>query len=93
MLRFRDLSVRDDRDLLMVALATIFCLRVSELLALQICDLWFDFHAGYGIPGFLGTLAVHIARRKMTARRGPGPYQLKVWLRNHGLRVSLLCQK
>jgi hypothetical protein len=36
MLHFRDLSVRDDRDRLMVALATICCLRVSELLALQI---------------------------------------------------------
>ena len=107
MLRFRGLSVRDDRDRLMVALATICCLRVSELLALQVCDLWFDFHAGYGIPGFLGTLAVHIARRKNDCeRKGHHPavgralepdldlvHQLNVWLRNHGLRVSTLCQK
>ncbi len=71
------------------------------------CDLWFDFHAGYGIPGFLGTLAVHIARRKNDCeRKGHHPavgraldpdldlvHQLKVWLRNHGLRVSPLCQK
>ncbi len=107
MLRFRDLSDRDDRDRLMVALATICCLRVSELLALQICDLWFDFHAGYGIPGFLGTLVVHISRCKNDCeRKGHHPavgraldpdldlvHQLKVWLRNHGLRVSSLCQK
>ncbi len=43
-------SIRDDRHRLMAALATICCLRVSELLALHICYLWFDFHAGYVIP-------------------------------------------
>jgi hypothetical protein len=107
MLRFLDLSVLDDRDLLMVALTPICCLRVSELLALQICHLWFDFHAGYGIPGFLGTLAIHIARRKNDCElKGHHPavgraidpdhdlvHQLKVWLCNHCLRVSPLCQK
>ena len=55
--------------ILMVALATICCLRVSELVALQVCDLWFDFHTGYGIPGFHGTAAVHVGRRKNDMER------------------------
>jgi hypothetical protein len=50
----------------MVALATICCLRVSELLALQVCDLWFDFHAGYGIPGFWEPWLFTLLGAKMT---------------------------
>ncbi len=52
-----------------VALTTICCLSVAELVALQVCDVWFDFHAGYGIPGFHGTLAIHVARRKNDCER------------------------
>jgi hypothetical protein len=107
LLRWRPDSIRDNRDRLMVALATICCLRVAELVALQVCDLWFDFHAGYGIPGFLGTLAVHIARRKNDCeRKGHHPavgrsrdhdldlvHQLRVWLLRNLLAISPLCQK
>ena len=107
MLRTRPDSLRDNRDRLMVALATICCLRVAELVALQICDLWFDFHAGLGIPGYLVTVAVHIMRRKNDCeRKGHHPavgkvndpeldivHQLKRWLRSAGLSVSPLCQK
>ena len=107
MLRLHPDALRDERDRLMVALATICCLRVAELVALQVCDLWFDFHAGYGIPGFRGTLAVHVARRKNDCeRKGHHPAvgrpldpdldlvrQLKSWLRFFNLSVSPLCRK
>ena len=69
LLRLRPSSLRDNRDRLLVALATICCLRVSELVALQVCDLWFDFHTGYGIPGFHGTAAVHVGRSKNDVER------------------------
>lgn len=107
MLRARPDAARDNRDRLMVALATICCLRVAELIALQVCDLWFDFHTGYGIPGFRGTAAVHVARRKNDCeRKGHHPaigrskdpaldlvHQLRLWLRSYGISVSPLCQK
>jgi hypothetical protein len=107
MLRWRPDLARDNRDRLMVALATICCLRVAELVALQLCDLWFDFHTGYGIPGFHGTAAVHVARRKNDCeRKGHHPaigrsldpaldllHQLRHWLATYDLRVSPLCTK
>ena len=107
LLRMRPSLLRDHRDRLMVALATICCLRVAELAALQVCDLWFDFHTGYGIPGFWGTAAVHVARRKNDCeRKGHHPAigrsvdpeldlvrQLRLWLLRTGLAVSELCQK
>ena len=107
LLRLRPASLRDNRDRLMVALATICCLRVSELVALQVCDLWFDFHTGYGIPGFHGTAAVHVGRRKNDVeRKGHHPalgrasdptldlvHQLLAWLALNHLAVSPLCTK
>ena len=107
LLRMRPHFLRDTRDRLMVALATICCLRVAELVALQVCDLWFDFHTGYGIPGFLGTLAVHIARRKNDCeRKGHHPavgrsrdpnldlvHQLRLWLTRNHITISNRCQK
>lgn len=107
MLRSRPDLDRDNRDRLMVALATICCLRVSELIALQLCDVWFDFHTGYGVPGFQGTAAIHVAKRKNDCeRKGHHPavgrardpaldilHQLRFWMAEHGLRVSPLCQK
>ena len=107
LLRLRPASLRDNRDRLMVALATICCLRVSELAALQICDVWFDFHTGYGIPGFEGTAAIHIDRRKNDVeRKGHHPaigraldpaldlvHQLLSWFLLNGLVVSPLCTK
>ena len=107
MLRWRTPSARDNRDRLMVALATICCLRVAELVALQVCDLWFDFHAGLGIAGYLGTAVVHILRRKNDCeRKGHHPamgrardpeldivHQLKQWLHSIALTTSARCQK
>ena len=100
MLRMRPDSDRDNRDRLMVALATICCLRVSELIALQLCDVWFDFHTGYGIPGFHGTAAIHVAWRKNDCeRKGHHPAIGRAldsalhWMAKHGLRVSPHCQK
>jgi hypothetical protein len=107
MLRMRPDSDRDNRDRLMVALATICCLRVSELIALQLCDVWFDFHTGYGIRGFHGTAAIHVAWRKNDCeRKGHHPaigraldsaldilHQLRHWMAKHGLIVSPHCQK
>ena len=65
----RPCLLRDQRDRLMVCLATICCLRVAELAALQVCDIWFGFHTGYGILGFEGTAAVHVGRRKNDCER------------------------
>jgi hypothetical protein len=62
-------------------------------------------HAGYGIPVSSGTATVYVARRKynrerkghqLAVGRAKDPdldlvYQLKVWLRKHGLRVSPFC--
>lgn len=107
LLRARPCLLRDQRDRLMVCLATICCLRVAELAALQVCDLWFGFHTGYGIPGFEGTAAVHIGRRKNDCeRKGHHPaigrsrdpvldlvHQLLIWLAQNGLVVSPLCRK
>ena len=107
LLRLRPTSLRDNRDRLLVALATICCLRVSEVALLQICDIWFDFHTGYGIPGFRGTVAVHIGRRKNDVeRKGHHPAigraidpaldlvcQLLAWFHLNGLAVSPVCTK
>ena len=107
LLRARPCLLRDQRDRLMVCLATICCLRVAELAALQVCDLWFGFHTGYGISGFEGTVAVHVGRRKNDCeRKGHHPavgrsrdpdldlvHQLLTWLARNGLSISPLCQK
>ena len=107
LLRLRPAGLRDNRDRLLIALATICCLRVSEVAALQICDVWFDFHTGYGIPGFHGTAAIHVGRRKNDCeRKGHHPaigrstdraldlvFQLLMWFRANHLVVSPLCQK
>jgi hypothetical protein len=79
MLRWRTPCARDNRDRLMVALATICCLRVAELVALQVCDLWFDFHAGLGIRARDPELDI--------------VHQLKQWLISAVLSTSPLCQK
>jgi hypothetical protein len=100
-------SLRDNRDRLLIALATICCLRVAEVASLQVCDIWFDFHTGYGIPGYQGTAAIHVGRRKNDCeRKGHHPalgrshdpaldlvFQLRMWLISNHLAVSPLCQK
>lgn len=107
LLRLRPTSLRDNRDRLLVALATICCLRVSEVALLQVCDVWFDFHTGYGIPGFRGTAAIHIGRRKNDVeRKGHHPAigraidpaldlvcQLLAWFQLNNLAVSPACTK
>ena len=107
LLRMRPVGLRDARDRLLIALATICCLRVSEVAALQICDVWFNFHTGYGIPGYSGTAAIHVAKRKNDAeRKGHHPaigraldpaldlvFQLLAWFRQNNLLVSPHCQK
>ena len=51
LLGWRPASLADNRDRLLTSLATIACLRISEVAALQVCDLWFYFflQLQYGI--------------------------------------------
>jgi integrase len=105
LLAWRPTALADNRDRLATCLATICCLRVSELRALRVCHLLFDFHCAYGIPGYEGTLALHIVKRKNDAqRRGHYPavgrasnpdldlvHQLRVWLRVLDIARSPLC--
>ena len=107
LLRWRPPGVADNRRRLMAALATLACLRVSELCRLQVCDLWFDWHTGWGVPGYEGTCAVHVGVRKNDSeRKGHHPalgrsvdpeldivQQLKAWMRWMGLRVHRDCPK
>ena len=107
LLRWRPETLVENRARLMTALATLACLRVSELSRLQVCDLWFDWHAGWGVEGYLGTCAVHVAYRKNDAeRKGHHPAlgrsrqrdldivrQLLVWMERTGLRVQPGCPK
>ena len=107
LLRWRPESLVENRARLLTALATLACLRVSEVARLQVCDLWFDWHAGWGVPGYHGTCAVHVAHRKNDAeRKGHHPAlgrsvnrdldivtQLRVWMQWTGLRVQPGCPK
>ena len=107
LLGWRPASLADNRDRLLTSLATIACLRISEVAALQVCDLWFDFFLQYGIRGYDGTAAVHVMRRKNDVeRRGHHPalgraidpqldivFQLRQWLRFAGLAVHPACSK
>ena len=107
LLRQRPASVADNRNRLLTALATITCLRVSEVARLQTCDLWFDHFTGYGIPGFDGSCAVHVAKRKNdSVRKGHLPgigrsadpeldlvWQLRIWLADMQLDVRDGCTK
>ena len=107
LLRARPATVAQHRALLLTALATIACLRVSEVARLQVCDLWFDHFTGYGIPGYDGTCAVHVSYRKNDAeRKGHWPAlgrsldpsldivtQLRFWMRRMGLVVHAECEK
>ena len=107
LLAWRPTQVAWNRARLATALATIACLRVSEVAHLQACDLWFDHFTGYGIPGYEGTCAVHVNKRKNDrVRRGHHPalgraadpeldivYQLRVWMEALDLRVHPRCRK
>ena len=105
LLAWRPASLADNRDRLATCLATICCLRVAELRALRVCHLLFDFHCSYGIPGYEGTLALHVVKRKNDSeRKGHYPavgrsarpdldlvHQLRVWLRVLGIEAHPLC--
>ena len=96
-----------NRARLLTALATVACLRVSEVAGLQVCDLWTDHFIGYGIPGYHGTCAVHVSHRKNdSVRKGHLPglgrakdpeldivYQLKSWVEWMGLQKHEACRK
>ena len=69
LLAWRPTSLADNQDRLATCLATICCLRVAELGTLRACHLLFYFHCSYGIPGYEGTLALHIVKRKNDPER------------------------
>ena len=97
-----------ERDVLVTVLGTVVCMRVvdSELTFLRVCDILWDLDAAFHIM-YLGTLAVHIYRRKQdTARKGlyarvglaaNAAWDLAQRMRRHaeryGLRVSPECTK
>ena len=74
---------------------------------LQARDLWFDHFTGYGIPGYEGTYAVHVNKRKNDrVRRSHHPalgqaedpeldivHQLRVWMEAMDLTVHSRCRK
>ena len=107
LLQWRPDHVAANRNRLMAALATLACLRVSELARLQVCDLWFDYLTDWGLPGYDGTCAVHVCNRKNDAeRKGHHPVlgrsldprldivvQLRAWMRWMGLEVHPGCVK
>ncbi len=69
LLAWRPASVLDNRDRLATCLATITCLRVTERTALRVCNVLFNFHCSYGIPGYEGTMALRIVKRKNDLER------------------------
>ena len=91
------------RNRLSTALATIICSRPSEVAHLQSCDFWPDFR----IPGYKGTAALNIKKKKNDSdRRGQlaaigkskNPdldlvQQLKYRISFMGLSPHQLCQK
>jgi hypothetical protein len=107
LLAWRPTALAAHRARLLTAVATLACMRVNEVARLQVCDLWFDYLASYGIPSFEGTCSVHIDRRKNdTVRKGHYPAlgrskdpsldivaQLRTWLRVAGLAVHRACAK
>ena len=107
LLRWHPERVAVDRDRLLTVLATIACLRVSEVARLQACDVWFDHFTGTGIPGYEGTCGIFVAYRKNDSeRRGHIPglgrardpaldvvSQLRTWMRQRNLVVRAGCTK
>lgn len=107
LLRARPCTVAQHRSRLLTSLATLACLRVREVANLQVCDLWFDYLPGYGIPGYEGTCGIHVLYRKNDSyRKGHWPalgrssdpaldlvVQLRSWLGWMGLSVHNHCEK
>ena len=90
------------RNVLATALTVVCCARVSEIAELQACDILFDHDTLRGIPGFEGTAAIRIRKRKNDAlRKGlfprigrssqPGTtFDLVIWLRAYMCQFGLV---
>ena len=105
LLAWRPASVLDNRDRLATCLATITCLRVAELIALRVCNVLFNFHCSYGVPGYEGTMALRIVKRKNDSeRKGHYPavgrsrnpeldlvHQLRIWLSLNNISAHPSC--
>jgi hypothetical protein len=104
----RPSSIAQIRDKLMVALMTICCLRVSEAVELQSCDIFFDFDQRHSRNTlYQGTAAVLIRSRKNDqTRKGHWPrigraqnphldlvYQLQTYLQDGGIPPQPQCTK
>ena len=95
------------RDKILTVVATIACLRPSEVCALQVCDALFDFHVHGGWPEFRGSVVLRIIKRKNdSARKGHFPAlaksentrwdvvaQLREYLARASLAVQPTCSK
>jgi hypothetical protein len=89
------------RNVLAAAVTVVCCARVSETAALQACDILFDFDAMRGVPGFEGTAAIRIRKRKNDSlRKGHFPrigrsaqpgttFDLVEWLRTFMFQSGL----
>lgn len=65
-------TLMEMRDKILAGVATTCCLRPSEVVALQVCDVWFDYDQETAPPGdtrFRGTLALNIKVRKQDQER------------------------
>jgi integrase len=105
LLAWRPTGILDNRDRLATCLATVACLRVAELISLRACNILFNFHCAYGIPGYDGTMALRIVKRKNDSeRKGHYPavgrsanpdldlvHQLRTWMRYNGIEIHPLC--
>ena len=66
LLAWRPTQVAWNRARLATALATIACLRISEVAHLQVRDLWFDHFTGYGIRVMKGPARYTSTSARMT---------------------------
>ncbi len=74
LLAWRPTTLAAHRARLLTVVATLACMWVNEVARLQVCNLWFDHLASYGVPGFEGMCSVHIDQRKnVTVRKGHYP--------------------
>ena len=90
------------RNVLATALMVVCCSRVSEMAELQACDVLFDFDTWRGIPGYEGTAAIRIRKRKNDsikkglfprigrARKANTMFDLVAWLRFYMQKFGLM---
>ena len=83
--------IADHRDSLLTILATLTCLRVSEVAELTVCDLWLDYLTGMGVPSFEGTYALFVRMRKKDGIR-KGHFPALGRSRDPGLDVLVVLQ-